>query len=90
MLYTRVRPLVAGGRAVAAFTVFPALQTFVFNAHGGNVHGFWGWSNLLRYAGVFLLAMLFPAIVTSNTRGQAPAKGRRTGLWAFGLGAGVV
>jgi hypothetical protein len=71
-LYLRVRPLAAAVTTVAAFTLFPTLQMFHFTADG-FIAGFWGWTNLLRYAGVFVLAMLFPAIVARAGRKEVPA-----------------
>jgi hypothetical protein len=60
-LALRVRPVVAAVTALAAIVVFPTLQTFAITPHG-TFDGFWGWTDALRYAGVFLLAMGFPAV----------------------------
>jgi hypothetical protein len=78
-LFLRVRPLIAGVTALAAITVFPTLQSFAVTA-GGSIDGFWGWTNTLRYAGVFLLAMAFPALVARA--GAAPARVRSVALGA--------
>ena len=77
-LAVRTRPLAAAVTAVAAFTLFPAFQLLRFTAAGFD-HGFWGWTNLLRYAGVYLLALLFPAVV-------ARPRGRRAAAVALGAG----
>ncbi len=78
-LYVRVRPVVAAVTTLAAITIFPTLQIFGVDAKG-FVDGFWGWGDPLRYAGVFMLAMLFPAVA-------ARAEVRRVRLRAAGLGA---
>ncbi|MEA2422199.1 MAG: hypothetical protein QOF55_1298 [Thermoleophilaceae bacterium] len=78
VLYVRVRPLLAAVTTLAAITLFPTLQIFSVQADG-VMHGFWGWGNTLRYAGVFVLAMLFPAAVSrvrpglGRIRALAPA-----------------
>jgi hypothetical protein len=77
-LYTRARFVPALVATVAAITLFPALQFFHVGPKG-YVSGFWGWANALRYAGVFVLAMLFPAAVAA--RG---ALHRRSGATALG------
>jgi hypothetical protein len=81
-LYTRARLVPAVVATVAAVTLFPALQFFHVGPKG-YVSGFWGWANALRYAGVFVLAMLFPAVVAARSalyrRGGAAALGA---LWA--------
>ncbi|MEA2450277.1 MAG: hypothetical protein QOG63_2209, partial [Thermoleophilaceae bacterium] len=79
-LYARVRPLVAALTTLAAVTLFPTLQMFHIRADG-FADGFWGWGNTLRYAGVFVLAMLFPALV------ERAEGGRRAGLAGVALGA---
>jgi hypothetical protein len=78
-LFLRVRPLVAAVTALAALTIFPTLQLFAFTP-AGYIDGFWGWTNTLRYAGVFLLAMAFPAIVARAA--AAPARARALALGA--------
>jgi hypothetical protein len=78
-LFLRARPLVAGVTALAAITVFPTLQAFAVTA-GGSIDGFWGWTDTLRYAGVFLLAMAFPALAARA--GAAPARARSVALGA--------
>lgn len=78
-LFLRVRPLVAAVTALAAFLVFPTLQTFVVTANG-TIDGFWGWTDALRYVGVFLLAMAFPAIAARAA--AAPARARSVALGA--------
>lgn len=78
-LVLRVRPLVAAVTALAAITVFPTLQAFAVTPDG-FIDGFWGWTNTLRYAGVFLLAMAFPALTTRA--GVAPARARSVALGA--------
>jgi hypothetical protein len=81
-LYTRARLAAAVVATLAAITLFPALQFFHVGPKG-YVNGFWGWANTLRYAGVFMLAMLFPAAVAARRalyrRGAAAALG---GVWA--------
>lgn len=81
-LYTRARLVPAIVATVAAITLFPALQFFHVGPKG-YVSGFWGWANALRYAGVFVLAMLFPAAVAARRvlyrRGGSAALGA---LWA--------
>jgi hypothetical protein len=79
-LYLRVRPLVAAVTTLAAVTLFPTLQIFGVDAKG-FVDGFWGWGNTLRYAAVFVLAMLFPAVIA---RAEA---GGSTRLRSIALGA---
>jgi hypothetical protein len=61
VLAVRVRPLVAVVTALAAVLVFPTLQTFAITSKG-TFDGFWGWTDALRYAGVFMVAMAFPAV----------------------------
>src|SRR5207244_6596998 len=61
VLAVRVRPLVAAVTALAAIVVFPTLQPFAITSHS-TFDGFWGWTDALRYAGVFLVAMAFPAV----------------------------
>jgi hypothetical protein len=78
-LVLRVRPLVAAVTALAAIAVFPTLQSFAVRPDG-FIDGFWGWTNTLRYAGVFLLAMAYPALAARA--GAAPARAR-----SFALGA---
>jgi hypothetical protein len=81
-LFLRASPLVAAVATIAAITLFPTLQFFHVGPKG-FVEGFWGWANALRYAGVFVLAMLFPAAVAlrrvRNARAGAVALGV---LWA--------
>jgi hypothetical protein len=84
-LYVRAGPAVAAVTTVAAVTIFPTLQIFGVDARG-FMQGFWGWGNTLRYAGVFLLAMLFPAVLP-----RAPVRWRpRLGAVALGVGWGVL
>jgi hypothetical protein len=82
-LYVRAGPVVAAVTTVVAVTVFPTLQMFGFDARG-FVQGFWGWGNTLRYAGVFLLAMLFPAVLSRVRAGRLPGPGSVAlgGAWA--------
>ncbi|HEY0632997.1 MAG TPA: hypothetical protein VGC98_13155 [Thermoleophilaceae bacterium] len=61
-LFLRASPPVAAAATIAAIALFPTLQFFHVGPKG-FVDGFWGWANALRYAGVFVLAMLFPAAV---------------------------
>jgi hypothetical protein len=77
-LFLRVRPIVAVVTALAATTIFPTLQTFVAGADGSIDGYYWGWTNALRYAGVFLLAMAFPAVVARV--GAKPARVRSVAL----------
>jgi hypothetical protein len=76
-LVLRVRPLIAAVTALAAITIFPTLQVFSVTP-AGYIDGFWGWTNTLRYAGVFLLAMAFPALAARA--GAAPARARSVAL----------
>jgi hypothetical protein len=78
-LALRVRPLVAAVAALAAILVFPTLQTFAITRHG-TFDGFWGWTDALRYAGVFLLAMAFPAVAMRPTIVRALALGIAWGV----------
>jgi hypothetical protein len=78
-LVLRVRPLVAAVTALAAIAVFPTLQAFAVTPEG-FIDGFWGWTNTLRYAGVFLLAMAFPALAARA--GAAWARARSCALGA--------
>jgi hypothetical protein len=77
VLFLRVRPLVAAVTALAAILVFPTLQTFMVTS-GGSFNGLWGWTNTLRYSGVFLLAMAFPALAASAV--SAPVRARSVAL----------
>jgi hypothetical protein len=78
-LALRVRPVVAAVTALAAFVVFPTLQTFAITPHG-TFDGFWGWTDALRYAGVFLLAMGFPAVAARARILRAVALGLAWGV----------
>ncbi|MDX6658242.1 MAG: hypothetical protein QOH62_3035 [Solirubrobacteraceae bacterium] len=79
-LFLRVRLIVAVVTALAAATIFPTLQTFIAGP-GGSVDGYyWGWTDTLRYAGVFLVAMAFPALVARI--GAAPGRVRSVALGA--------
>jgi hypothetical protein len=78
-LALRVRPVVAGVTALAAFVVFPTLQTFAIT-HDGTFAGFWGWTDALRYGGVFLLAMAYPAVAARPTVVKAVALGAGWGI----------
>jgi hypothetical protein len=80
----RVRALVAAVIALAAVLVFPTLQTFAIDSTG-TFTGFWGWTDALRYAGVFVLAMAFPAVAARGA--VVPVRLRAAGL---GLGWGVL
>jgi hypothetical protein len=70
--------------------LFPTLQMVSFQPDGsvdaaidrtrGAEPGVWGWPNAMRYIGVFMLAMLFPAVAAME---------RRRGLIA-GVALGVV
>jgi len=73
-LAVRVRAVVAAVTALAAIVVFPTLQTFAITPHG-TFDGFWGWTDALRYAGVFLLAMGFPAVAARPSIAKAVALG---------------
>jgi hypothetical protein len=83
-LAVRVRPLVAVVTALAAVLVFPTLQTFAITPKG-TFDGFWGWTDALRYAGVFMVAMAFPAVAARAA--VAPVRLRAAGL---GLGWGIL
>jgi hypothetical protein len=83
-LALRVRPLVAIVTALAAVLVFPTLQTFAI-ASNGRFDGFWGWTDALRYAGVFMVAMAFPAVAA-----RAAAAPVRIRAAALGSGWGVL
>jgi hypothetical protein len=78
-LALRVRPLVAAVTAVAAIVIFPTLQTFALT-HDGTFKGFWGWTDALRYAGVFLLAMAYPAVAARPRVAKAVALGVGWGI----------
>jgi hypothetical protein len=78
-LALRVRPVVAAVTALAAIVVFPTLQTFAITPHG-TFEGFWGWTDALRYAGVFLLAMGFPAVAARPTVVRAVSLGLGWGV----------
>ena len=78
-LAVRVRPLVAAITALAAIVVFPTLQTFAITSNG-TFDGFWGWTDALRYAGVFLLAMAFPAVARRPSVPKAAALGVAWGI----------
>jgi hypothetical protein len=81
-LYTRASWLVAAVATVAAITLFPTLQFFHFGPKG-YVNGFWGWADALRYAGVFGLAMLFPAALTVRRPRYARVAAAALGvMWA--------
>lgn len=68
-LLLRVRLVLALATIMLAILVFPTLRELAF---GGGLNrltrhntfgGFFGWFNLWRYSGVFVLLMLFPAVV---------------------------
>jgi len=48
--------------ALLAALVFPTLQLFQFSP-GGTWYGWFGWANVLRYAGAFALLMLLPGVI---------------------------
>jgi hypothetical protein len=83
-LAVRVRPLVAVVTALAAVLVFPTLQTFAITSNG-TFDGFWGWTDALRYAGVFMVAMAFPAVAA-----RAAVTPVRIRAAALGAGWGVL
>jgi hypothetical protein len=83
-LAVRVRPVVAVVTALAAVLAFPTLQTFEIDA-AGMFSGFWGWTDALRYAGVFVLAMAFPAVAA-----RAAVMPVRLRAAALGAGWGVL
>jgi hypothetical protein len=78
-LAVRVRPLVAAVTALAAIVFFPTLQTFAITSNG-TFDGFWGWTDALRYAGVFLLAMAFPPVAWRASIPKAVALGVAWGI----------
>jgi hypothetical protein len=78
-LAVRVRPLVAAVTALVAIVAFPTLQTFAITTNG-TFDGFWGWTDALRYAGVFLLAMAFPAVARRASVPKAAALGFAWGI----------
>jgi hypothetical protein len=78
-LALRVRPVVAVVTTLAAIVVFPTLQTFAIT-HDGTFQGFWGWTDALRYAGVFLLAMAYPAVAARTRVARAVALGFAWGI----------
>jgi hypothetical protein len=84
-LYARAGPLPAAVTTVVAVTLFPTLQMFGVDARG-VMQGFWGWGDPLRYAGVFLLAMLFPAALSRVRARRLPPPG----AIALGLGWGLL
>jgi hypothetical protein len=77
-LFLRLRYALALVTALAATLVYPALQLFGFSS-GAPYSGFWGWGNVLRYAGAFFLLMLLAPVVR-----RCPA--RRGVAAAVGLG----
>jgi hypothetical protein len=83
-LALRVRPVVALVTALAAVLAFPTLQTFAITSKG-VFDGFWGWTDALRYAGLFVLAMAFPAIAA-----RAAVTTVRMRAAALGVGWGVL
>jgi hypothetical protein len=84
VLAVRVRPLVAAVTALAAIVVFPTLQTFAITSQG-TFDGFWGWTDSLRYAGVFLVALAFPPVAA-----RAAATTVRARALALGIGWGIL
>jgi hypothetical protein len=82
-VFVRLRFLPAAAAVLASVAVFPALQLFGFASHG-PYYGFFGWGNLLRYVGVFILAMFLPPLLR-RPLGRSHALGAATlGIvWGF-------
>lgn len=73
-----VRGLVA---SLAAALIYPTLQLFGFEP-GGTWGGFFGWANILRYAGAFALLLLLPAVIRRCPSRHGLAAGAALGfLW---------
>jgi hypothetical protein len=58
-LFLRLRYWLALATSLAATLVYPTLQLFGFPLGGGPYTGFWGWGDILRYAGSISVLMLF-------------------------------
>jgi hypothetical protein len=60
-LFLRFRFVQALATSLLAALIYPTLQLFGFSSSAWE--GFFGWANLLRYTGVFLVVFLLPGVV---------------------------
>jgi hypothetical protein len=70
-----VRALAA---ALLAALIYPTLQLFGFS--DGQWQGFFGWANILRYTGAFLVVFCLPAVVDRSPSKRGIAAGLALGL----------
>jgi hypothetical protein len=78
-LFLRLRYPVAFLTALAATIIYPTLQLFGFSS-AATFTGFWGWGDVLRYAGAFFLLMLLPPVIR-----RCPARSGVAAAVALGL-----
>jgi hypothetical protein len=93
-VFLRLPPRLAIVTSLVAILLFPTLQMVSFQPNGSvdaavdrlkeSASGVWGWPNAMRYAGVFAMGMLFPAVAAMRRRPSAIWAGMALGL-LFGI-----
>jgi len=72
-LFLRFRYVQALATALLAALIYPTLQLFGFL--DGEWQGFFGWANILRYTGAFILVFLLPGVVDRSPSRRGIAAG---------------
>ena len=82
-LFLRLRFRLALIAAIVAAVLFPTLQLFGF-APDRTFVGFFGWGDVLRFLGAFVIVLFFPVAIQRSRRGRARILCVLLGLgWGF-------